>query len=213
MKNLKKNVALAVGGTLLLLLNGCKNNDAEPTALPIREHSIVAESIIAPGGSQSTTNKCFLNLYDGLAYTKSEAEANSSKVDFAYNYRGGGCNTCRFFENVKNMSTRTGYVSSFSTITDSRIANVEQYDGITPDRFEQIKNAKDIDDLFAEKKIQDNAHGHGDITNRTTDVAVGRVFAFIDKSGKKGFFRISDYVANVPTGDKATLTLSVKVQE
>ena len=200
-----------------VLFQGCKKDDGDvvpPPAPPeIVEHSISVESIIAPDGSQSSTNKCFINLYDGLVYTKSEAEANSSKVDFAYNYHGGGCNTCRFFENCKNMSTRTGYVSQFSSITDSRLTNAEQYNNITEAIFGDIDNAADIDSLFSKHNLEPSLYGSSDVTDRETDVAVGRVFAFKDKLGRRGFFMLDDYVANVPDGDKATVTLRIKISK
>lgn len=171
------------------------------------ESSFTIESI-ADGNVPS--NESFLNLSDGTAYTTSEAVTNSSKVDFAYNYRGGGCNNCRFFENVESMSNRTGYVDQFSTVTDSQIVNAEAEYGISIADFNDIRTNADIDLLFSQHDIEleDSAH----ITNRVTDVAVGKVFAFVDKNGKRGFFVIGDYTANVPASDPAALDIEVKIQ-
>lgn len=169
------------------------------------------ESIIAPGGGLSTSNLTFFNLYDGSVYNKAAAELNSSAVDFAYNYRGGGCPTCRFFENVKTMSTRTNYVNSFSSITESKITNAEQFHDVTIADFDALNNGTEIEKLFDNKINVNNLSGIADVTDRVSDVAQGRVFAFTDKVGRKGFFKIGDYVANVPNGDKATLNLTVKI--
>lgn len=185
---------------------GCKKDNNDQTLLV---HQFAVENIVAPGGSQSATNKCFLNLYDGIAYTKAEAEAQSSKVDFAYNYKGDGCNSCRFFENVTNMSTRTWYVESFSTITNSTLEESEEYGYLTLADFDAIQSANDLEKIFEANPRR--LFGSGDITNRETDVATNRVFAFVDKDGRKGVFKIGDYTANVPAGDKATLQLTVKI--
>jgi hypothetical protein len=203
-------LALSALTILAISLSGCKK-DKKDESSTLLVHNLSVESIIGVGGLQSTTNKSFINLYDGVTYSKAEAEPQSSKVDFAYNYHGGGCSTCRFFENVKNMSTRTGYVSSFSTITNSTITNAEQSYKITSQDFDAIRTSIDIDKLFTDKKI--TLSGSADVTNRTTDAAVGKIFAFIDKQGHKGFFQIADYIANVPNGDKATLQLTVKVSK
>lgn len=184
---------------------GCNKDTSGPSLLV---HRFAVESIIAPDGNQSTTNKCFLNLYEGVAYTKAEAEAQSSKVDFAYNYKGPGCNTCRFFENVSDMSNRTNYVASFSKITQSRISMSEFRGELTIAGFDSIQSVADIEQLFSRPIRLERA---GDITNSVTDNAICQVFAFEDKEGRKGVFKIDDYIANVPGGDKATLQLTVKV--
>lgn len=206
------NLPLVFTLVLVAISIGCKkeNNDP-PLVKEMLTRNFPVESIIAPGGGQSTSNLTFFNLYDGIVLNKAAAELNSSSVDFAYNYRGGGCPTCRFFENVKNMSTRTGYVGSFSTITDSRITNAEQYHDVSIDEFDALNNGTEIENLFNSKVDSTSLHGSADITDRVTDVAQGRVFAFRDKVGRKGFFKIGDYVANVPDGDKATLQLTVKI--
>ncbi len=196
---------LALGFTAMSCDDDLNNDDNGVDR--VIESSFTVESIAngsVPG------NRSFVNLYDGVAYNTATAVTNSSKVDFAYNYRGAGCNNCRFFENVKTMSTRTGYVDQFSTVTDSRIVNAEAEYGITVADFQNIRTNADIDLLFSEKNIQLSSTGH--VTNRTTDVAMGKVFAFTDKNGKRGFFVIGDYVANVPATDPATLNMQVKIQ-
>ena len=192
---------------VLLTLAACdgSTNNSDPAVV---EHAFSVESIVA--GNTDPANLSFMYLYDGVAYNRADAIANSSKVDFAYNYHGGGCSTCRFFENATSMSTRTGYVSQFSTITNSTILNVEQSDGITASDFDEIRSSSDIESLFTTNDLM--LHTLADVTNRVTDVAVGKVFAFIDKAERKGFFLIGDYTANVPDGDKATLQLQVKIQ-
>jgi hypothetical protein len=206
-----KFICLSVLISVFAFFASCKKDKKEETVAVI-EHELVVESIIGtPAGSIDPARKGFINLYDGIAYDQPTAEANSSKVDVAYNYHGGGCSSCRFFENVTNMSTRTSYVDQFSTITNSVLSNAEDYSDVTPAMFNSIKYTKDIDTLFAQHDLEDDLDGFSDVTNRTTDVAVGKVFAFKDKAGRKGFFLISDYVANVPTGNRAELTLTIKI--
>lgn len=194
--------------------NKKKNNGdpAEPQSTLI-EHALQIESIMeGQNPTLSQTRKGFLDIYNGKVYNIAEANAISSQIDFAYNYRGGGCSNCRFFENVKSMSTRTGYVASFSTITNTLIKNVAANDSVSIAEFDAIKTAEDISSLF-NKIQQTNFNGFCDITNRTNDISIGNVFAFIDKNGKKGFFKIGDYTANVPLGDPATLNMAIKIQK
>ncbi len=194
------------------LFSGCiKEEDKTPFFKEMLTHTLSVESIIAPGGGVAVNNRAFLNLYDGIAYLKAEAELNSSKVDFAYNYKGAGCANCRFFENVLNMSVRTNYVHSFSTLTNCKIKNVERDKNFTIQEFDALTNGSEIENLFNSKIEAGSLLEIADITDRVTDVAQGRVFAFIDKNGRKGLFKIGDYLANVPTGDKATLQLTVKI--
>lgn len=77
--------------------------------------------------------------------------------------------------------------------------------------FDNMKNGTDIENIFETNVDTNQLYGQGDINNRVTDISVGRIFAFIDKDGRMGFFRVSDYLANVPNGDKATLYIEVKI--
>lgn len=209
MKTQKSIIAILFIATTLL---GCKKKGEDIDKGEILTHSMTVESIIGTTtGNITATRKGFMNLYEGLVYSQTEAIANSSKVDFAYNYHGGGCSTCRFFENVSSMSTRTGYVNGFSTITKSLIVNAEYEFGITRADFDGLRNAEDIDKLFTSKDIK--GYTSIDISNRTTDIMTGKIFAFIDKNGKKGFFTVGDYQAKLPTGDAASLNLQVKIQK
>jgi len=197
---------------LLLLFSSCKKNDASDGQASLKQDTIVVQSISNSAGNVDASRKGWIDLYDGIAYTQSQAALNSSSIDFSYNYHGGGCSTCRFFESMKSMSGRTGDVVSFSTITISSMINAEWHDSVTAADFGSIKTGADIDALFTKKKIV-IWNGGDDVTDRNSDVAKGKIFAFTDKNGKKGFFRISDYIANVPDGDPATLTLYVKIQK
>ncbi|MFC5410234.1 hypothetical protein ACFPMF_12990 [Larkinella bovis] len=203
---------------LLLVLAGfcwgCKKDSEAEPSVPIKQHDIAVESIIGTTtGGITPSRKGFINLADGVAYSQPEAIANSDKVDFAYNYRGGGCSTCRFFENVKSMSTRTGYVSQFSTLTDSRLSNVEQQKKFTVAAFDSIATVADFDQFVQRYALKtDQYYTTADVTNRVSDLAVGRVFGFVDKNGKHGLFKIGNYTASVPTGDRAALTITVKIK-
>jgi hypothetical protein len=211
MKNFTKLFLVFIWAPIALL-SGCKKEENDPLPIkPMLTYTLMVENIISPGGSISTINRSFLNLYEGIVYTKAEAELNSSKVDFAYNYRGAGCSSCRFFENVMSMAGRTNYVQSFSTHTNCKIKNIEQDKSITIEQFDALNNGTEIENLFNTRLDISSLQATADITDRVTDVAQGRVFAFIEKTGRKGFFKVGDYLANVPSGDKATLQLTVKM--
>jgi hypothetical protein len=207
---------LVVATMTLYTASSCKKSSGSstPAGATIIQSTINVQSIIGTSNDDDVdpTRTGFIDLYDGAAYTQSDAAAKSSEIDFAYNYHGGGCNTCRFFENVQSMSTRTGYVSSFSTITATQLTNAAYYYNITEGQFDSIQTAANIDTLFAKYNIT-NLGEFSDITNRVNDVAIGKVFAFTDKNGKKGFFEINDYIANVPDGDPAPMTLTVKIEK
>ncbi len=203
---------------ILFTASSCKkssNSPSAPAGASIIQDTINVQSIIGTNTDNQGldgTRTGFVDLYDGVAYTQSEADQKSSDIDFAYNYHGGGCGSCRFFENVTSMSTRTIYVAGFSTVTNTQLVNAAYYNHVTVGAFDSIKTAANIDTLFVKYNIND-LDELADVTNRQTDVSVGNVFAFIDKNGKKGFFEINDYVANVPDGDPAPLTLTVKIQK
>jgi hypothetical protein len=204
-----QNQPLKIAALLLLVLaaaiTSCSKKNSGTAASSLKEDTIVVESIIG-NNDLDATRAGFINLYDGKTYNQAQAAANSSLIDFAYNYRGGGCSTCRFFENVQQMSSRTGYVDAFSTLTNSLLVAA---DSVKTTEFEALKSPADIDALLAKTPLIRNSAA--EITNRTTDIAVHKIFAFIDKNGKKGLFRISDYIAGVPNGDRAVLTLYVKM--
>src|SRR6202012_5330719 len=124
---------LLISVMALYTASSCKKSSSGPStpaAASIIQDTITVQSIIAATADDQDvdpTRTGFIDLYDGVAYTQSEAAARSSDIDFAYNYHGGGCSSCRFFESVQSMSTRTGYVSSFSTVTKSLATNAEYY--------------------------------------------------------------------------------------
>ena len=210
---IKKTITIfAVAMTLFCStssLVSCSKNDDDP--LPIEspkllEYSLIVESI---ANNESTTNKCFINLYDGILYNKAEALANSNKVDLAYNYGSNG----RFFESVNGMSGRTGYVRNWSTITNSKIKAM--LTTISALEFDNLKTNEDISNLFKTKSI---TIGTGDNFNNgvisgVNDLATSIVLAFTDKNSKTGFIKIGNYTANVPFEDKALLPIQIKISK
>lgn len=209
--------------TLTITTIACKKytEDAPepaPQIIPatIYNHNITLENIVegSNGTSQSLTNNCFVNLHEGKAYNLKEATDNSDEVDFAYHYHSGGCSNCRFFENIKSMAKNSGYVNNFSSITNSGIQNIQAMYKVSEAAFDSVNTANDIKSLFKRYAINTaikDSISH--ITNRITDFASGKIFGFKDKKGKLGLFKIGNYVANVPTGDKATITLTVKIEK
>jgi len=209
---------LAVAAVTLFSAESCKKGSSGPStpaAATIIQDTITVQSIIAATPDDQDvdpTRTGWIDLYDGAVYTQSEAATRSSDIDFAYNYHGGGCSDCRFFESVTSMSTRTGYVSSFSNITNSTGINAAEYYHITEGEFDSIRTAANIDTLFVTHNISANDEDVY-VADGQTDVSEGNVIAFIDKNGKKGFMKIADYVANVPDGDPAPLTLTIKMEK
>ncbi|RYU96913.1 hypothetical protein [Emticicia agri] len=206
---MKNSQVLLLG---LIILSSCKSSD--PAPVPVDKTEFTVESIIGTNtGNIVASRKGFFSLSDGKVYSQTEAVAVSDQIDFAYNYHGGGCSSCRFFENVKQMSTRTGYVSAFSTVTDSRVENVEYYNKMSVAAFDSVETVADFERVVKNYKIKfDEMYGSADVTNRTTDAATGKVFGFKDKKGRLGFFKISNYTANVATGSATPLTISVKLK-
>jgi hypothetical protein len=217
-----KNIYLLFA-TLTLTTIACKKyteDTPQPTSQPapstIYNHSITLENLVegSNGTSQSLTNKCFVNLYEGKSYDLKEATDNSDKVDFAYLYHSGGCSNCRFFENIKSMASHSGYVNNFSSITNSGIQNIQALYKVSDAAFDSINTANDIKTLFKRYAINTTIKDSiSHITDKITDFASGKVFGFKDKKGKLGLFKLGNYVANVPTGDKATITLTVKIEK
>jgi hypothetical protein len=207
----RRSIILAV--VAAAAASACGGGSSSPESPAVAQSTFNVDSIIGTSGDIDPSRVGFIDLADGVAYSQADAVTHASDIDFAYNFHGGGCPNCRLFENVGSMSGRTNYVENFSTITNSTITNAELNAGISPTMFDAIETTADIEKLFADHLSSISLNRIADITNRVTDEATGRVFAFSDKNGKKGFFRISDYVANVPTGDKATLTLTVKIEK
>ena len=204
-----KTMFLSLAFTALALVS-CRKEDETP-ASTILTHTITTESLYAkdPGVNNlySAISKCFINLYDGTAYAKADAITNSSKVDFAYEYSGG-----RDFENMKVLKSRTGAINDFSTITNAKIVNAEYSHQVKSSDFDNIKTSDDIVNVFTQFKINIDNSTYAYLSN-AQDVVYGKVFAFIDKNGKKGFFTVDDYPAKPPAGDKAPITIRVKIQK
>ncbi|MDO6432656.1 hypothetical protein Q4E93_18770 [Flavitalea sp. BT771] len=207
MLNHKLKIAALLSLVLGITITSCSKKNSAPASSALKQDTITVESIIGTD-DLDPTRFGWIDLYDGKTFNQPQAAANSSQIDFAYNYHGGGCSSCRVFENVESMSTRTGYVYAFSTLTNSLLAAA---DSVTISEFDALKTPADIDVLLAKTPLIRNYAI--DITNGNNDVAIHKIFAFTDKSGKKGLFRISDYIANVPQGDRAVLTLYVKMEK
>ena len=196
----------------LIVLSSCKSSD--PAPVPVDKKEFTVESITGTSnGNVLASRKGFISLAEGKAYSQTEAVTVSDRIDFAYNYHGGGCSSCRFFENIKSMSTRTGDVASFSTITNSKIANVEYYNQMSVAAFDSVETVADFERVVKNYKVDfEKLNRFADVTNRTTDAAVGKVFAFKDAKGRIGFFKIGNYTANVATGNAAPLTINLKLK-
>jgi hypothetical protein len=202
-KNLKKMIfALSI----LMFIISCSKSDDTP-AKSIFEYNLNVESIAR---GTDVTNKSYINLYDGLVYNRADAKANQEKIDFIYNHKSNACPPCRLMENVKTTKDGHPYISDFTTITESKIKAMEIT--MTDAEFDGIKTNTDIDGFFSTKNITFSV-GSVFLTDNATDIPKGNVFAFRDKNGKSGFFKLGSYTKNLPVGDKATISLTVKISK
>jgi hypothetical protein len=194
-------ISILILTSILFTISCSKSDDVIATSPTISEFSIVAENI---ADGTSTTNKCFINLAEGLQYNKADGFTNSNKVDFAYNYGVAG----RFFENPASMLNRTNYINNWSTYNDSRMIATPT---ITEVEFDNLKTKEDITNLFTSKNVTVNSTREN--ISGMRDVAISKVFAFKDKNGKLGFLKIGDFIQNAPLNDIAYLPTQIKISK
>lgn len=179
----------------------CKKDKSAGASPKIIEHTIQVSSIFGKNENLDPDRKGWINLYDGLVYNKADADKNSALLDFVYNYYSLQIYAYNFHD-IKSITRDFGM---FPVITASKIINAEQ-PFISQNVFDAIKTVADIDSIFVQKNID------AFLIDQAPVVDNGKIFAFRDKNGKKGFFRVSNYNLELPDGDPATNTLTIKIE-
>jgi len=165
--------------------------------------TIIAENFNATGGPAA--NKCYINLYDGKSYTSNDTTGISKdKVDLTYSYIISSGNYFRLFSSF--------FYSSSSGEPIGLILNAEYRFHVSNTEFDALQSSGDIQNLV-NSKVTFTGVNIMDHISYITDNSLGNIFAFTTKKGKLGFLKIGSYTTQVPGNDKASLTLTVKVQK
>jgi hypothetical protein len=183
---------------------GCGDDDnpaGTTGSATIATHTVTIEN----ADYNSCEGEGFVNLYDGVVYNAADAEVNADKVDFRHQYRGVDIGNRRLFENMTNKN-RWG-CGDFTSITptDSRIAATN----LSGSALYQIRNIDQLLDSFDFTGPMNSNQYLTDID----DNPVASVYAFIDKNGKRGLFRVvSAVTAPIDTQPQGKLTIELKVE-
>jgi len=168
------------------------------TARTIDTHTMTIEN----ADYNSGTGKGFVNLYDGVLYSKADLAANADDIDFRHQYRGVDIGNARLLENMTHTNRWGGGITN---PTDSRIAPTT----LTAADFDLIRNDRQLLNSFDFTTSMDDRQFLSDIDDNPT----ASVYAFIDKNGKRGLFKvISADVAPINTAPQGNLKIEVKVE-
>jgi hypothetical protein len=197
---------------LFFITAGCNknNNPAGPVA---RTYTLTINWF----RDSSTTNPtCFLDLYNGRAYTISQAAAKADSVDLyiadqsALVVSGQALELVNMvFFGSNNYASYTYFnnvvgVIPFSNYNASTVSEVS----ITPADFAAIQYSADVTNLFTSKGLNG---GYTDINIAATDLSSStKYYQFkCAKTNKRGFFHVisSNYL---PGG---TMTIEAKVEQ
>lgn len=190
---------------LSLLVASCKK-DGEPP-VPLHSWTINVENGRAVG--HDTLNLCYINLTDGASYNREGTKVRSDRVDFVYLYIMNGSYHQRWFSNI--FSSAMG--SDFDSITNSLIEPVSTR-GVTESDFQDLETSADVAALLKKCRVDWRyAQPRAIFTLNDQDVPGVTIFAFYTNTRKKGFFKIEPYTPKVTPDQKATITLTVKVEK
>jgi hypothetical protein len=155
----------------------------------------------------------YVNLYAGAAYGGQEATDNAEMIDFRHQYRGRDIGNQRSFENLitKTRWDRTGLFTEI-TPTESRIGKTKLNEGA----FDLIENVDDLIGSFDFQPMLEAAagrHRRAYLSN-IDDEASATIFAFIDKNGRRGLFKVMKADrAPINTVSEGILTIEVKIED
>jgi hypothetical protein len=190
--------------SVTLMATGCGDNNGSPVG--VSTSTIVTHTVTVQNADYNFgTGKGFVDLYDGMVYTYDAVSADSNKaekIDFRHQYRGVDIGNRRIFENMTNQN-RWGPLPG--TPTDSRIAPTT----LTGLDFQLIHSKSELLDSFDfTGSMTDSQY-----LNDTDDTPYAVVFAFIDKNGKRGLFRVVNAdVAPIDSRPQGKLTIAVKME-
>ena len=155
----------------------------------------------------------YADLYSGTAYGGQDASDNADRIDFRYQYRGRDIANKRSFENMSTKSRwdRAGLFTNV-TSTESKIART----AIDEATFDSIENDDDLMRSFDfQPVLEASASRHRrEYLSNAADEPLSGVFAFIDKNGRRGLFKIvSAETAPIDTVSEGKLTIEIKIED
>lgn len=211
MKKSTKMLIVPVLAMLLLGINSCKKND--PVRTQVKTHTIAVNWF---RDSTTTNPTAFIDFYNGVAYTQSNAQTHAASIDaFCFDrsqlivsatevdmvnmVNFGNSNYAAY--DAFNAVVGTGAFSTYTSSTFSEIA-------MTPVEFNNITYNTDIAQLFSDKGLNG---GYGDMAIQSSDLTnTSKYYQFVcSTNGKRGFFHVtsSNYL---PGG---TMSIEVKVEQ
>lgn len=173
------------------------------TPIPIKDNAVTVEN----ASFNSHTGKGYINLFDGFAYAGQNATDNADKIDFRHQYRGVDIGNRRIFENMTSKG-RWDVLSLFDGITptESQVGPTT----LLESQFDAIDNQQELIASFDFTSVLNSSVRLTDID----DNILAQVFAFTDKNGKRGLFKvISADTAPINTVVRGNLTIQIKVEQ
>jgi len=184
-----------------IIISSCNKNSSPPDDM--YTWTITAENFHATGGTSA--NRCYINLYDGRSYTSNDTTGISrDKIDLTYSYIISSGNYFRLFSSF--------FYSSSSGEPIGLILNAEDRFRVSSTEFDALQSSEDIQNLVNSKVTFTGVEIMAYVSY-INDNSVGNIFAFTTRKGKLGFLKIGPYTQQVPSSDKAPLTLTVKIQK
>jgi hypothetical protein len=155
----------------------------------------------------------YADLYSGTAHGGKDASDNADQLDFRHQYRGRDIGNQRSFENLttKKRWDRTGLFTNASP-TESKIVITS----LDESSFDLIGNDDDLVNSFNFQPLLEsdaNRYRRAYLSN-AADEPTATVFAFIDKKGRRGLFKVLDAeTAPVDTVSEGTVTIEIKIED
>jgi hypothetical protein len=192
---------VAVAAFVAVGCGGSSSPGDTPSLTNIASHTVTIEN----ARYDSYAGKGFVNLYDGVVYGGANATANADKIDFRHQYRGVEIGNTRLFENMTTKGRWDRGLFTGITPTDSRIVAT----GLNERDFDMIYQDHQLLDAFDFTGTMHASEYLMDID----DNPIADVYAFIDKNGRRGLFRVlSADTGPINTAPQGNLTIEVKVE-
>jgi hypothetical protein len=155
----------------------------------------------------------YADMYAGTAHGGKNASDNADQIDFRHQYRGRDIGNQRSFENMttKKRWDRTGLFTNVSP-TESKIVITS----LDVSSFDLISNDEDLVNSFEFRPLleSDAARYRRAYLSNAADEPTATVFAFIDKKGRRGLFKVLDAeTAPIDTVSEGMITIVIKVED
>jgi hypothetical protein len=155
----------------------------------------------------------YADLYSGMAYGGQDASDNAGRIDFRHQYRGRDIANKRSFESMTTKSRwdRAGLFTD-ATPTESKIERT----ALDEVAFDSIENEGDLVRSFDFQPMLEasaSRHRRAYLSN-VEDEPLSTVFAFIDKNGRRGLFKVlRAETAPINTVSEGKITIEVKIED